>query len=86
MEFSKELLFLGMQGNTLQDGEVFYKLSFYDPEGNAPVCVNVMAKKEDIIRELQSLKFGALVLCCFRLQEREKLYRLALLSAAPMQG
>lgn len=84
MTIQKELQFLGKQQNNFQDGSCYYKVSFFDPEGEDTVLVNVGGKAA-VVGDLQSLKFGSLVLCQMELVEKDKLWKLALRNVAPLK-
>lgn len=82
MNFQKNLTFLGMQENKFQDGSSYFKLSFFDPDGNVSVSLNVGGNNADLLASLRSLKFGSSVLCDLCLIEKDKLFKLSLRAIA----
>lgn len=84
MNFEKKLQYLGAQQNVISsDNSVFYKVSFFDPVAACPTTVNVMGNNTDVVSQLQSLEFGALVQVSFVLRPKDNLYRLGLQSVRP---
>lgn len=82
MNFNAQLLYLGAQENSLKDGTKFYKVSFFDVNAAAPVTLNVMADRGDVLQELTSCQFGSILDCNFSLVAKDNLYRLVLVSCA----
>jgi len=80
MEFKKEVLFLGMQPNTLSDGKTYYTVSLFVPDIQATVQVNVMETAKALIEALMACQFGDPLNATFALRPKDKLYRLALVS------
>ncbi len=83
MNFSAFLMYLGAQSNQLKDGTIFYKVSFFDPTAGAPVQLNVMESRQDLVTLLSSFKFGTACNCNFQLVAKDNLYRLVLVSCEP---
>lgn len=82
MNFNAQLRYLGAQENSLKDGTKFYKVSFFDVNAAAPVTLNVMADRGDVLQELTSCQFGSILDCNFSLVAKDNLYRLVLVSCA----
>lgn len=80
MNFNATLRYLGAQENTMKDGTKFYKVSFFDLNAAAPVQLNIMADREEVLKELNGCQFGAVLECNFSLLARDNLYRLVLVS------
>lgn len=80
MRFQKDVLFLGMQENTLKDGSKFYKVSFFLAEEQVTVDVNVMGSSADLVALLRNLKFGTPRKATFVLRPFDKVYKLGLVS------
>ena len=80
MEFQKDVLFLGMQANSLSDGKTYYTVSFFVQDIQSTVQVNVMESSKALIDNLLSCQFGDPLTATFVLRPKDKLYRLALLS------
>lgn len=78
MHFDCKLAFLGMAENHLQDGTVYYRVSFFDKNGGGTVEVNVMGTRRDVVELLSVLDFGSPVVGHFALIQKDKLYRLSL--------
>lgn len=86
MNFIARLSYLGAQENHLKDNTKFYKVSFFDVNGQVPVTLNVMADREDVLKELASCQFGTVLDCNFSLVAKDNLYRLVLVSCAKVGG
>lgn len=80
MEFKKDVLFLGMQPNTLSDGKTYYTVSLFVPDIQATVQVNVMETSKALVEALMACQFGDPLNATFALRPKDKLYRLALVS------
>lgn len=80
MNFNVTLRYLGAQENTMKDGTKFYKVSFFDLNGAAPVQLNVMADREEVLKELNGCQFGTVLDCNFSLVAKDNLYRLVLVT------
>lgn len=80
MEFKKDVLFLGMQANSLKDGAVYYTISLFVPDIQQTVQVNVMESSKALIEALLACQFGDPLHATFALRPKDKLYRLALVS------
>ncbi len=82
MNFSAKLSYLGAQENMMKDGTTFFKVSFFDQNAAAPVTLNVMADRKEVLTELSSCQFGTVLDCNFSLVAKDNLYRLVLVSCA----
>lgn len=80
MNFNATLSYLGAQENTLKDGTKFYKVSFFDVNAAAPVQLNIMADRGEVLTLLASCQFGQALHCNFSLMPKDNLYRLVLVS------
>lgn len=81
MHFNTQLQFLGLSApQQMKDGGVLYKVSFYDPNAAAPLTLNMMGNREDMVNFLSSCKFGAFLDCNFALTAKDNLYRLSLVA------
>lgn len=80
MEFQKNVLFLGMQPNSLSDGKTYYTVSLFVPDIQATVQVNVMETARVLVESLSLCQFGDSLNATFALRPKDKLYRLALVS------
>lgn len=79
MEFQKNVLFLGMQPNTLSDGKTYYTVSLFVPDIQQTVQVNVMETAKSLLDTLMACQFGDPLNATFALRPKDKLYRLALI-------
>lgn len=80
MKFQKDVMFLGMQNMQLKDGAQLYKVSLFLAEEQMTIEVNVMGTALELLSNLAMLKFGEQVKATFILRQKDKLYRLGLLS------
>jgi hypothetical protein len=80
MNFNATLSYLGAQQNKLKDGTIFYKVSFFDINAGAPVQINIMSDRGEILQLLSGCKFGEMLSCNFSLLPKDNLYRLVLVT------
>ena len=80
MEFTKEVIYLGMSPNQLSDGGQYFTVNLFLPETNSTIQVNVMDNKQnyDTVSTLAVMNFGDKFTAVFALKPKDKLYRLAL--------
>lgn len=77
MTFEKDMQFLGLVRNEMKDG-AYYSITLFDSDCKSPVTVNMGENdsNESKLDFLAELKFGDPVSVSFRLQPKDKLYRL----------
>lgn len=86
MQFEKKVLFLGNRTMTLRDGTVLNGLTFFDPEEQDTVDVNVIASNTPVVSALSSISFGSPCNATFALRNADKrTYRLALVGLSPVK-
>lgn len=79
MHIQLKLQYLGQaEPVRMKDGSTLYKVSFFDAGAGAPVTLNVMDSREDILSVLRGCKFGTVLDCRFSLTPKDNLYRLSL--------
>lgn len=86
MQFDKKVVFLGDRTVTLKDGTLMHSLSFFDPDAQDTVGVNVMASNTAVCSVLPSVAFGASCNATFALRPADKLYKLALVGLSASSG
>ena len=82
MHFGKQLQFLGIGTDvmTFKEGGQCFKVSFFDPDSSAPVTMNIVDTRDDLLKVLSGQKFGAVLFVNFSLVPKDNLYRLQLIS------
>lgn len=76
MEFTKEVIFMGVKDMTLRDGTLLHSVTFF-VDGEA-VTVNVLDTNGPVVSKLLMLEFTDKCLATFTLRKTDKLYRLSL--------
>lgn len=86
MHFDKQVQFLGIGTDTMKfkEGGELFKVSFFDPDSNAPVTMNIMDTRDDLLTFLSGLKFGTMLHINFALVPKDNLYKLQLITAEPV--
>lgn len=86
MQFVKKVLFLGNRPMTLRDGTVLNGLTFFDPDEQDTVDVNVVSSNRPVLDVLPSISFGSPCNATFALRNADKrTYRLALVGLSPVK-
>ena len=87
MQFDKKVVYLGCKPMTLRDGADLNSLTFFDPDGQDTVTVNVMASNMAVCSVLSSVDFGSSCNATFALRDADKrTYRLALVALSPVKS
>lgn len=84
MQFTKKVLYLGYKPMNLKDGTVLNSITFFDPDAQDSVQVNVQANNRAVSDLLGALSFGSPCDATFALRPADKLYRLALAGLSPI--
>lgn len=87
MNFEKKVVYLGCKPMTLRDGTELKSLTFFEPDDQDTVQVNVMANNTAVCSVLPSVAFGSPCNATFALREADKrTYRLALVGLSPVKS
>ena len=87
MQFDKKVVFLGSKLMKLQNGSEYNSLSFFDPDDQNTVNVNVMTSNTAVCSVLSSVAFGSPCNATFALRDADKrTYRLALVGLSPVKS
>ena len=87
MQFDKKVVYLGSKPMTLRDGTQLNSLTFFEPDDQDTVNVNVMASNTAVMSVLPSITFGSPCNATFALRDADKrTYRLALVGLSPVKS
>lgn len=87
MQFDKNVVYLGCKPMTLRDGTELKSLTFFEPDEQDTVNVNVMSSNTAVCSVLPSISFGSSCNATFALREADKrTFRLALVGLSPVKS